>query len=88
MTRPFIPHNGGPCPVKPHVLVDVMFADSREWHQLPARTWSAERGVKNNDYWRHIGPANTHIIGWRFSFPQRRTIWQRIASIFKRKDTQ
>lgn len=87
MTRPYIPHNGGRCPVKPDTLVDIQFADGTEWLRTPAGSWSGPADWP--DAWRHRGvPHSQHIVGWRLSFPQRRTIWQRIASIFKRKDTQ
>ena len=88
MTRPFIPHNGGRCPVKPDTLVDLQFRDGSEWLQTHAGSWGSwPHSVANA--WTGTGlPADCHIVGWRLSFPQRRTIWQRIASIFKRKDTQ
>lgn len=88
MTRPYIPHNGGPCPVKPDTLVDLQFRDGREWKLTRAGNWAAW-GDGGPNSWTGTGlPADSHIVGWRLSFPQRRTIWQRIASIFKRKDTQ
>lgn len=88
MTRPYIPHNGGRCPVKPDTLVDLQFRDGSEWKRARAGNWASwAKGVP--DAWTGTSiSASRHIIGWRLSFPQRRTIWQRIASIFKRKDTQ
>ena len=76
----WIRHDGGPCPVKQTTLVDVLFRDGGERQRTAAGFYTTE--------WMHLGPDHDDIVGWRLSFPQRRTIWQRIASIFKRKDTQ
>lgn len=66
MTRPFIPHNGGPCPVKPDTLVDVQFRDGSEWLRTPAHWWLPYRKSDEN-WWEHKGPPERNITAYRIS---------------------
>lgn len=42
MTRPFITHNGGPCPVSPETRVDVRFADGFVMSNVEAGIFSGD----------------------------------------------
>lgn len=61
--RPWIPHDGGPCPVEPHVRVRVRFRYGEPSSQAEARAWVAFLGF--SDWWQHQGPDGCDIIAYQ-----------------------
>lgn len=65
----WIPHNGGPCPVKPSVMCDVKFRDGKIIKNCPARVWMpGEADDDPTDLWiKGDVEENADIIAYRLS---------------------
>lgn len=65
MTRRYKRHNGGPCPVAPDTLVDVLCSDDVEVLGISAKYVE----------WLHFGPDHDDVVGWRLNEPSKPRLW-------------
>lgn len=73
MNEPDIPHNGGPCPVRPKTRVKVKFRDGQSDH-LGNPAWIFMKvGPNNHDLWRWQGDPDDNIIAYCIHQPAKVT---------------
>lgn len=67
---PWIPHDGGPCPVGPDVKVRVKTRDGRmDIDAIRAGFWMREEWDENGEYscdwWRHESDSENDIVAYQ-----------------------
>lgn len=63
--RPWIAHDGGPCPVAADVLVRVRMRDGwSDFKGVPAGAW-APMFSGNVDFWRRKGSSKNDIVAYQ-----------------------
>ena len=92
MERPWIPHSGGGCPVKPGVLVDVKYPCGHTLFRVPALTphptgglWLYEAFLYGPKYHRSAHKPGIYqgVCAWRLSDdPEADARRERYAAIF------
>lgn len=62
---PWIPHDGGPCPVGPDVMVRVKLTDGFASNSTRADHWTSEYGHDAPDLWQWKGTEDCRIIAYQ-----------------------